>query len=41
MKYKLAACIILYNPDVNVFKNIESYIDNIDCLYIIDNSNRG
>jgi len=34
----LAGCVILYNPKVFVFKNIESYLDHLDILYVIDNS---
>ncbi len=37
MKDKLAACVVLYNPDKNVIKNIESYIKFVDILYIVDN----
>jgi rhamnosyltransferase len=35
---KVAAVIVLYNPLPTVIYNIHSYIDMIDCLYIIDNS---
>ncbi|MDB4903548.1 MAG: putative glycosyltransferase [Mucilaginibacter sp.] len=34
----LAGCVILYNPKIFVFKNIESYLDHLDVLYVIDNS---
>lgn len=37
MNDKLAACVVLYNPDKNVIKNIESYIKSVDILYIVDN----
>ena len=36
-KNKLAACVILYNPDQSVVTNIETYIKHIDVLYVIDN----
>jgi rhamnosyltransferase len=35
---KLAALVILYEPPDNVFNNINTYINEIDFLYIIDNS---
>jgi rhamnosyltransferase len=35
---KIAGVVILYNPDDNVISNISSYIDEIDKLYIFDNS---
>ena len=36
---KLASSIILYHPDLNeVTKNINSYINSVDKLYIIDNT---
>jgi len=38
MKFNLAGVVILYNPDDKVFQNIETYIDEIDVLYVIDNS---
>jgi rhamnosyltransferase len=39
MKNKIAACIILYNPDVlEVTKNISTYIEHVSKLYIYDNS---
>jgi len=34
----LAGCIILYNPTAAVTKNIESYLQFLDVLYVIDNS---
>jgi rhamnosyltransferase len=34
----LSGCVILYNPKVFVFKNIESYLGHLDILYVIDNS---
>lgn len=35
---KLAGIVTLYNPDKEVKKNIESYLDSIDKLYVIDNT---
>ena len=35
---KLAATVILYNPEDEIYINIESYINYVDILYIIDNS---
>lgn len=34
----IAGMVILYNPDRNVIENIRSYIEDIDHLYVIDNS---
>ena len=39
MDYKLAGCVILYNPDNDVIRNVTSYIDHIECLYVVDNKN--
>jgi len=35
---KIAGTVILYHPDQNVLTNINSYIDQVDRLYVIDNS---
>ena len=35
---KIYGVVVLYNPDENVLNNIFSYIDDIDKLYVIDNS---
>lgn len=35
---KIAACVILYNPEKSITKNINSYIDYIERIYIIDNT---
>lgn len=35
---KIAAVVVWYNPDLKIKMNIESYISDIDKLYIIDNS---
>jgi len=35
---KICAVVILYNPEPEVKENIKSYIDDIDLLYIYDNS---
>jgi rhamnosyltransferase len=36
---KIAGAVVLYNPDNNLGDNINSYLKNIDKLYVIDNSN--
>ena len=35
---KIAATIIIYNPEEQVLSNVYSYLDQVDILYIIDNS---
>lgn len=35
----VAAVVVLFNPDVDVATNISSYIDCVEKVYIIDNSN--
>jgi len=35
---KLAGTVVLYNPDISVIDNIRTYIDEIDLLIIVDNS---
>lgn len=35
---KIAACVILYNPDNSVEQNINSYINQTGKIYIVDNS---
>lgn len=35
---KLAGCVILYNPEEDVWENINTYLDELDILYAIDNS---
>lgn len=35
---KIAGSVILYHPDKNVLTNINSYLDQVDRLYVIDNS---
>lgn len=37
-KYDIAGSVILYNSDLQVVKNINSYLPQIDHLFIIDNS---
>ena len=36
---KIAATVVFYNPDESTIENIKSYIDDVDKVYIIDNSN--
>jgi rhamnosyltransferase len=40
MKLKLAAVTVFYNPDDSVKENIDTYINHVDRLYIVDNSER-
>lgn len=35
---KISGVVVLYNPDENVLKNIDSYIGKLDILYVVDNS---
>lgn len=35
---KLAACVVLYNPDDDVFNNIDTYSQFVDMLIVVDNS---
>lgn len=35
---KLFGTVILYNPNEDIVENIHSYIENIDKLYVVDNS---
>lgn len=35
---KLAGLVVVYNPNNSVFDSINSYIDDLDCLYVVDNS---
>ncbi len=34
----IAGVVVLYNPDYEVLNNIKSYLDELDCLYVCDNS---
>ena len=34
----IAGVVILYNPDENVINNIKSYLEELDCLYVFDNT---
>lgn len=39
MCIRVAATVILYNPDeISLLLNISSYINDVDKLYVIDNS---
>jgi len=35
---KIAAVVILYNPELSILENIKSYIDQVEKLYVVDNS---
>lgn len=37
---KIAATVILYQPDNDVIDNIDTYVDKVDLLYIVDNSEK-
>lgn len=37
---KIAAVVVLYNPDGLVYDNIRSYLDQVDVVYAVDNSDR-
>ena len=37
-KSKIAAVVVLYNPTMDITKNIDSYLDQIDYLFAVDNS---
>ncbi len=36
--YRFCGCVVLFNPDDSVINNIKSYINQLEYLYIIDNS---
>jgi rhamnosyltransferase len=38
MSVKIAACVVLYNPSLQVIANIQSYYQFVDCLIAVDNS---
>ena len=38
--FNIAAVVILYNPESSIVKNISSYIDQVEKLYAIDNSEK-
>lgn len=38
MSIKVSGAVILYNPDNSILDNINSYIEFLDILYIVDNS---
>lgn len=37
---RLAGVVVLYNPDDSVEENINSYVNQLDILYAVDNSER-
>jgi rhamnosyltransferase len=37
-RFKVAGCVVLYNPDPTVLDNIASYANQVKKLYIVDNS---
>lgn len=38
--FPVPGCVILYNPDMSVIRNMLSYIDFVDRLYVMDNSDK-
>ena len=38
MNKKVAAVVVLYNPDKNYIKNINTYLYHVSLLVIVDNS---
>lgn len=36
--FKVDGVVVLYNPDIDILNNIKSYIDKLEKLYIVDNS---
>ncbi len=39
-KNQIAGVVILYNPDEKVFDNIQSYIEQVEVLFVFDNSDK-
>jgi rhamnosyltransferase len=37
---KVAAVVVLYNPELNVLSNINSYLEQVDKLFVVDNSDK-
>ncbi|MDP1676915.1 MAG: glycosyltransferase family 2 protein [Bacteroidota bacterium] len=37
---KIAGVVVLYNPDESVGRNISNYCNQLDCLYVVDNSEK-
>src|SRR5690606_29661762 len=37
---KISGVVVLYNPDSGVLQNIKSYIDQIEYLFVVDNSEK-
>ncbi len=40
LNLKIAATTILYNPNMEVIDNIHSYLNDVDVIYAIDNSEK-
>ena len=38
MMSRVAGIVVIYNPEDDIIHNIESYIQQVDQLYLIDNS---
>lgn len=37
---KIGGCVVLYNPNMDVENNINTYLDILDCLAVVDNSDK-
>jgi len=37
--FSLVGSVILYNPDSDVLEHIKSYIEYLDCLFVVNNQN--
>ena len=40
MKTNVASVVVLYNPGIHVINNIKSFVNQVDKLFIVDNSER-
>lgn len=38
MRYRIAAVLVLYHPDANLMQRVVSYIEHVEVLYAIDNT---
>ena len=38
MPIKIAGCVILYYPEHSIAENIRSYINHVEKIYVIDNT---
>ena len=40
LPFKIAGLVILYNPEIGVLENINSYVNQVDKLFVFDNSEK-